>query len=194
MMRFQSVSDCLLRGSAPTPEELLILKDIWGVNRVVSLDLEAGLAVQDACKQMELEHLIIPIENKDLKSTLDFIVANIPELFSKDNKTFVHCHWGKDRTGLAVGMYRVISEGWSFEKALQEALTLNFGSGLSKNMRQLFIQYLHKACDIAKSKSSEEDENDAMAQVGVGESGATQIWRGWNPGGRASSFHYDFNI
>ncbi len=192
MERFKQVNEHLLRGGAPSNQELQALKNIWGVDRVVSLDLDEGLRIQKDCEEIGLQQLIIPIENKDLQEVLDFLLNNIDKIFNPKYKTFVHCHWGKDRTGLAVAMYRILVEGWSLVQALDEALSLDFGKGLSDKTRKLYLKYMGRASKL--TENSEEDQNDAMAQVGVGESGATQIWRSWNPGGRPPNFHYDFNF
>jgi tyrosine-protein phosphatase SIW14 len=48
-------------------------------------------------------------------------------LANKNNyPIFVHCEHGQDRTGLIVGLYRVIYEKWSPAKAYNEMLTNGF--------------------------------------------------------------------
>jgi protein tyrosine/serine phosphatase len=34
---------------------------------------------------------------------------------------FIHCHAGKDRTGMIIGCYRIFHDGWPTQKALAEA-------------------------------------------------------------------------
>lgn len=53
---------------------------------------------------------------------------------------FIHCLEGKDRTGMMAGLYRVHVQGWSFEEAYQEALSLGFNTKF-KGITRSFKQY-----------------------------------------------------
>lgn len=41
--------------------------------------------------------------------------------------TLIHCHHGADRTGLIAALYRILTQGWSREAALQELIHGGFG-------------------------------------------------------------------
>lgn len=51
----------------------------------------------------------------------------------------VHCYHGADRTGLIIGMYRIIYQGWSITAAKNEMQQGNFGyHSVWKNLDKLF--------------------------------------------------------
>lgn len=41
---------------------------------------------------------------------------------SPDRKMFAHCTVGEDRTGILMGLYRMVKEGWTKEKAFQDEM------------------------------------------------------------------------
>ena len=45
----------------------------------------------------------------------------------KRGAVLVHCHHGADRTGLICALYRVLSQGWSREAAVQELISGGYG-------------------------------------------------------------------
>ena len=53
----------------------------------------------------------------------------------------VHCYHGADRTGLIIGMYRIIYQGWLIEVAKKEMQQGNFGyHSIWKNLDNLFTE------------------------------------------------------
>ena len=58
--------------------------------------------------------------------TLRAIVADIES--DPGVKTLVHCRRGKDRTGFAVALYRVIVDGWEIDAAYKEAVDYGHAS------------------------------------------------------------------
>lgn len=161
MKRFSEVTPEILRGGAPAKSEVRALKDLWGVNRIVSLDLEEGEKINKECEALDIEHLIIPIEHKEkysthqkLKQTSRFLSQNIVPLFSTNPVTFVHCIHGRDRTGFVVAVWRVKGEGWDPHKAIEEAMSFGFGQGISPEERRFFIEEIQRA---GEDQSSAED-------------------------------------
>lgn len=55
-------------------------------------------------------------ERRSINGALSLITTN----------TLVHCTNGEDRTGLVIGMYRVLVDGWTKRRALFEMLELGF--------------------------------------------------------------------
>lgn len=192
VVRFSKVNDCLYRGGKPsTKQELLILKNVWGVDKIVSLDLLSGKNINKTCVNLGLDHVICPISHHNVENQdeLDRITNNLDRLFDDDCVTFVHCVHGRDRTGFAVALYRMIREGWSFKYALDEALSFGFGDGLSNKEKNAWILYLrdkednndtddfafntneatHSFSNIVPpiDDNLNDDTNDLMAQVGI---------------------------
>lgn len=153
MKNFHQVNDKIFRGSAPTIFEVKVLQEIWGVKTIISLDLDTALNIKDTCESLKIKHIILPIEfDKKTPKIIDFLSSNIIKLLEKNSPTFIHCYHGKDRTGLAVALYRIKNDGWSKQEALEEAHHFGFGIGMDPDYTKLFVKTINQAA---------EDRNDA---------------------------------
>jgi hypothetical protein len=139
-IRFEKVNDMLYRGGAPEDWEVKILKDVYGINKIISLDEESGNRIHNACKENEIEHIIIPIET-GLEEGGKLIKKIGPTKIINNVPSYVHCYHGKDRTGLFVAKYR-IENGWSFDDALKEALSFGFGVGMQPENVKNYIKLI----------------------------------------------------
>jgi protein tyrosine/serine phosphatase len=148
MYNFRKVSEKLYRSSAPTPEDVIWLNKKVGIKRIISLDASAGKKIALSCKLLDIEHIMLPIDIGK-NTTLITFLAKIGNLFDAPKKTLIHCLHGKDRTGLAIAMYRCENEDWTAEEAIKEAKTFGFGEGLDP-----------KVVDIYKSFIINSDKND----------------------------------
>jgi len=142
----------LYRGSAPTPQDVLELKDKLGIKKIVSLDKKAGEAISRACKMLGIDQVKLYIEH-DRKTLYDFLSQNMRKLFLEDGPTFVHCQEGKDRTGLACAMVKCKFLGMNPEKAIQEAKSLGFGIGLPLNITNTYEKII-RHCKPEKDTNS----------------------------------------
>lgn len=126
--RFAQVSPNLYRGGEPSEDDLEMLRDVYGVKRIVSLDGRIGNLIHRVCERLGLKHIIFPLTNgadddiNSLKNNLIPVLNAIP--------TYLHCKWGQDRTGMTVALYRVLHDKWPVEKALGEAYRYGMGTGL----------------------------------------------------------------
>lgn len=143
MKQFVQVAPGILRGGAPSPEEVRILKDVWHVKKIVSLDEESGRAITDVCKELQIEHLIIDIDISIYRITpkLNYLKRNIRTIMMSNPVVYIHCFRGMDRTGLAIALYRR-AMGWSCEAAMREAKSLGFGTGIPVKLRDLYTSFI----------------------------------------------------
>lgn len=123
--RFQRVDSNLFRGGEPSLDDLRLLKNL-GIKTIISLDGDIGSRIHNAVLSLGFKHIILPLTdgNGNNLEKLPILVNSISD------KTYVHCRYGKDRTGLFVALYRVLKNGWSREMALKEAYNIGMGSGL----------------------------------------------------------------
>ena len=136
--RFKQVEKGIYRGGKPSSEDIEVLKNIFKINRIISLDKEAATEISPICKKFNIEHLIIPISWEEINpKIIKFLKNNIVELLEESKPTFIHCVKGKDRTGLAIALYR-IAKGWDKEEAYEEAKSFRFGIGLEENIKNYF--------------------------------------------------------
>lgn len=151
--RFRKVTDGLYRGSAPSPKDVQWLKDNLGIKKIVSLDKESGDRISRSCKLLGIQHVKIYLE--DLTSSLSKLLKhNFKELLIDGGPTYVHCHYGKDRTGLVVAIFKCKYMGASPDDAIEEAKSLGFGLGMPSKVVGLY-ERLIRGC------KPEEDTNSA---------------------------------
>ena len=141
LKNFHRVSKNLYRGAAPTLQDLKLLKDKYKIKRIISLDADVGKRINRSCKLLGLDHIIFPIDFMDIKSALKLFEADFFKLIDPNVKTYIHCFRGKDRTGLAVALYRCLEEGWAAERAIFEAKRYGFGTGIDPLVKA-YYQYL----------------------------------------------------
>ncbi len=154
IQRFREVIPKILyRGSAPTPQDVMELKNKLGIKKIVSLDKETGDKIDRACKLLGIKHIKMYIDHTH-KTLLHFLSQNLKKLFLEGGPTFVHCHEGKDRTGLACALVKCKFFGMQPEKAIQEAKSLGFGVGVPPKTIQLYEK-------IIRSCKSSQDANSA---------------------------------
>jgi hypothetical protein len=149
-LRFARVDDNLFRGGAPEEMEIPILRNVWGVKWIVSLDEEAGKKIDHACQRLGIRHTIVPLTDGHDKN-FDELPSMVPE-WSEYGPTFVHCRHGKDRTGVACALYRVIVDGWSIDDALAEAASFGMGWNVPKDKRRSFY-------DVVRRLLAHQDQN-----------------------------------
>jgi len=136
----------LFRGSAPSPQDVKILKEKFKINKIISLDEQDAKKIEKICDQLDIEQVIIPIEfdsiYEDLFKLLKF---DLKELLLANGPTFVHCHAGKDRTGLLIALFKVKYLGMDPEEAIDEAKSLGFGVGVPDKVVKLFEKLIRAA-------------------------------------------------
>jgi hypothetical protein len=148
--RLRKVTKDLYRGSAPTPLDIASLKDSFGIKKIVSLDKMCGLRIDRTCKILNIEHIIIPIEIENIKSSLlNFLKYDLKKLFLEGGPVYVHCEAGKDRTGLATALVQCKYLGKSAEDAIEEAKSLGFGIGIDPRVISIF-EKLIRCCKPSK--------------------------------------------
>ncbi len=144
MYNFKKVSPKLYRSSAPNPEDVISLNKKFGITRIVSLDEDSGKRIALSSKLLGIEHIMLPID-LGKKSTLIRFLSKFDDLLGSPQKTLIHCLHGKDRTGMAIAIYRCQKEGWSAEEAIDEAKAFGFGVGLDDNVVNLYVSVINNA-------------------------------------------------
>lgn len=123
---FQVVSNELWRGSAPSEADLCLLSK-RGLKTVVNLRRSGASAQREEAiaKKLGLKYVHIPMGfgTPSPTSINQFLaVVTNPE----NQPVYVHCRQGADRTGTVVGIYRMLVQGWSFDKTYSEMRTHHF--------------------------------------------------------------------
>ena len=116
--RFDQVAEGLYRGGQPRRQGYEYLKQL-GVKTVINLRAENQEA--EEVKSLGLHYVHIPMSPwervPESKIQMFFQVLRDRDSYP----VFVHCTHGTDRTGFMVGLYRVAFQGWSADRAYEEA-------------------------------------------------------------------------
>ena len=128
--RFDTVvPDRLYRSGEASAAQLEHLRDTYGIDRVVCLlnaDAEETRVERAAARELGLEWVNIPMRGNG--ASTPEARARLVEVLTDPNAppTLVHCAAGVNRTGLAVGLYRIHVDGWDYEKTLDELRSHGF--------------------------------------------------------------------
>lgn len=89
-----------------------------GVTYIVRLNDDGPVPVADehvAAPTILVSPRFIPTFSVDLAQVVG-ITRDIKSLIDSGEKVVVHCTHGRDRTGLIVGIYRLLFDGWTIDQ------------------------------------------------------------------------------
>lgn len=141
--RFQVVNPQLIRGGQPTElSDFDYLKSL-GVKTIITLRTTAEQIrwEKEVTTARGMKHRSYPINGMSYPSP-EVIRQVLRDLQDPAlQPIFLHCHAGKDRTGLVMGLYRVYYDGWHPMQAYSEMLRIGFEPEL-QGLRQFFWDHL----------------------------------------------------
>jgi protein tyrosine/serine phosphatase len=140
------IDDNLYRSAQPTKQGMKNLRK-FGIKTIINLrafhsdaDELRGTGLLDKELSVKSWH----IEDEDVVRVLKIIRE-------KENGPFlIHCQHGADRTGVMSAMYRIVEQGWSKDKAIEEMVYGGYG------FHSIWSNIIHyvKNLDIGKIKSA----------------------------------------
>jgi tyrosine-protein phosphatase SIW14 len=144
------ISTALFRGAQPSAQGLAELKKL-GVTTIVDLRGNRGEVDWERRQAESLGMRFVNIPILGWSSPADTQVAQFLRLFDNTNqKIFVHCRFGEDRTGVMVAAYRIALQKWNADQALQEMNSFGFHYHLYRGMRS----YVRKFPDNYASEAA----------------------------------------
>lgn len=152
LQRLREVTPGLYRGSAPDHKDLVWLKDVLGIRKIVSLDRATGEKIDRACKVLGIDHVKMYID-ENRASLVHALKHNLKKTLIDGGPTYVHCHYGKDRTGLIVALFECKYLGMKPEKAIEKAKSLGFGLGVDPRWTHLY-EKLIRSCKPSHDENS----------------------------------------
>ncbi len=144
------VNDRLYRGAQPEAEGFKELKKL-GIKTV--LNLRASHSDGKLLEGADLDYVHIEMQPWDAE--YDEVKAALQIITDKSKQpVFVHCQHGADRTGAVIAAWRLVADGWTKEKAIEEMTEGPFGfheiwRGLPKFIRALDVKKLQKEVGMA---------------------------------------------
>jgi tyrosine-protein phosphatase SIW14 len=122
------VTDHLYRGAQPRLSYLGALKKL-GVTVIIDLRAEAPQAAreeQSLAESAGIRFFHIPIGGFSNPTNSDLIQFFQILSDSARQTVFVHCEFGRDRTGVMIAAYRIAFQKWSSDHALSEMNSFGF--------------------------------------------------------------------
>lgn len=119
----------LYRCGSVTPTQLETLQREHGVRTVLSLLDPAApesVAEKAAAERLQMTWLNVPLRGNGDSTPADRERLRAILLDGNGGPLLVHCAAGVNRTGLAVGMYRLHAQGWTLEQVREEMLRFDF--------------------------------------------------------------------
>lgn len=113
----------LYRSGGPTTRELVEVTRAHGIRTVLCLlnpDAPEVQAERDAVLRLGLRWINIPLPGNGASTPAEREAILNVLLDETSGPTLVHCAAGTNRTGLAVGLYRLVQQGWTLDDVLKE--------------------------------------------------------------------------
>lgn len=143
---FHNVVPGIDRSARPSSDEVIWIAD----NSYKSiLNLEAGntsqkpsyvKAEEKQALQLGLQFLHIPMHPTQGPTKEQIDQAHAFMIDPANQPVLVHCHFGKDRTGMVIAAYRMKYQGWSYDDAVAEMKNYGF-SGFFTSWLPLLKEY-----------------------------------------------------
>jgi protein tyrosine/serine phosphatase len=140
------VNDDLYRSAQPTAEGM---KNVQALGIRTVIDLRAGDEDADRIRGTTLESADFSL--RAWRINQDELVRVLRRLGKKEDGPFlVHCAHGADRTGVVCALYRIVYQGWSRERAIEEMTQGGYGfhkvwKNLVRYVREVDVDQLRAA-------------------------------------------------
>jgi tyrosine-protein phosphatase SIW14 len=119
---FHRVDEGLYRGGQPKTGGLKKLAEL-GIKTIINLRGESDETRAEGieAKNMGMAYFSIPMSaaGRPTDEQVKRVFAIIEE--KENGPVFIHCRRGSDRTGAIVAVYRIKQDGWTAERAIDEA-------------------------------------------------------------------------
>ncbi|GAC1700893.1 MAG: hypothetical protein NVS9B4_03170 [Candidatus Acidiferrum sp.] len=131
------VTDHLYRGAQPKDQGFAELKKL-GISTIVDLRGENRQAIEWERQQaasLGMHFMSIPVGEMSAPSD-EQVVQFLSYLRDQPNeKVFVHCYYGEDRTGVFIASYRMALEKWPLDQTMHEMLGFGFHAFWQRSMK-----------------------------------------------------------
>lgn len=130
----------LYRSGSVTPAQLERLCRDYGIRHVICLlndQAPQTQAERAAAERLDIQWCNVPLPGNGASTPADR--RRIRDLLADRSAgaTLVHCAAGVNRTGLAIGLYRLHQQGWTLEQVMRELRAFDFEDAPHhENLRQ----------------------------------------------------------
>jgi tyrosine-protein phosphatase SIW14 len=126
---FGRINDNYYRGSQPTGDEYLRLKEL-GIKTVINLRIDSDPGEPERVLGLGMQYFNIPLQASkaatEEQTSYFLTLVNNPVNWP----VYVHCKGGRHRTGALTAVYRISHDKWTADQAWQEMKEYDFNEGL----------------------------------------------------------------
>jgi tyrosine-protein phosphatase SIW14 len=124
-----SVTPELFRGAQPNNSAFAGLQKL-GVNIVVDFRGESGevTAEKKSVESLGMKFVNLPWNGAGLPSRDELLTFFTLLRDNPDQKIFIHCEYGADRTGVMIALYRIAVDHWTPQQAISEMKDFHYHS------------------------------------------------------------------
>jgi len=140
---FHVVAPNIMRSSQPAFSAIRLLKKYCGIKTILSLTDEKGRNRKEAkfLEKLGIKFINVPM-NPTKEQSAEVIEKCLQIINDKENQPIlVHCHSGKDRTGLIFAAYRIKYDNWSLEDAIMEMLVYGYNRPVFFNLESSLLKW-----------------------------------------------------
>lgn len=138
---FYRLSEEVYRSKQPDDEGMATLEKM-GMRSI--LNLREFHSDEDEAEGTHLKLYHVPVNAGKVDDS--FVVEALRAIANAEKPILIHCWHGSDRTGLVAAMYRMVFQGWSRERAIDEFA--NGGYGYHERFYPNIERYL-ESVDVA---------------------------------------------
>ena len=123
LTNFHTVDDgVLVRSAEPDAVGLAKLRDDYGVRTIINLNDQTTNEELVEAMALGIDYLPMPMATYSLsKKELVTVLAAVRQADREGRApVLIHCRYGQDRTGVTVGLYRVVVQGWDADRAIAD--------------------------------------------------------------------------
>ena len=144
IFNFHFVAPGIMRASQPPMERFEFLKERYNLKTVLSFRQNNQVNEQEKqiLKAISVDFINIPM-NAGERQSIEKIEKCLNIITDPSRQPIlIHCHGGKDRTGLISAAYRIKYNNWSLEDALTEMLAYGYNEEY-RTLKESLIRWDH---------------------------------------------------
>lgn len=124
-----SVTGTLFRGAQPTGNAFADLQKL-GMNIVVDFRGEGGEvnAEKKSVESLGMKFVSLPWNGGSIPTRDEILTFFTLLRDNPDQKVFIHCEYGADRTGVMIALYRIAVDHWTPQQAISEMKDFHYHS------------------------------------------------------------------
>ncbi len=126
--KFEQVTDVISRGGRPSTRADIQWLARNGYKLIINVENTMSAVKQEQAwaKQVGIAEVSFPMTW--LEAPTDQQIDGILKILADESRgpIYIHCTHGEDRTGLVIGLYRVLVQKWDAHKSYDEMIAMGF--------------------------------------------------------------------